>query len=74
MINLTLRFGDSIQIGPDITVRVNDRSTTKSGGKRVSLSIDAPQDLHITFVHGPRDGYDHSADDELLAGMLEPRS
>lgn len=71
-LNITVHQGDTLTIGP-VAIRLNDVSSSR-GGKRMSISIDAPREMLIGRESGARDGYDHSGDDELLAAMLEERS
>jgi len=44
MLGLTLKPGQCLHIGPDITVHVKDR---KSGGNSIRLLIDAPREVLV---------------------------
>jgi carbon storage regulator len=49
MLVVTRRVGDAIAIGDRIVVRIVDVQ-----GSRVQLGIDAPKDVRIESIEGPR--------------------
>ncbi len=49
MLTLTVRVGQSVQIGRDVRITVEQKA-----GQRVQMSFDAPRDVSVTLLPSPQ--------------------